>query len=263
MPSKDEFYTVKCGDSLSLLAALPDESVDGVLTDCPYSSGGMTRGDRGIDPHKKYVSSDSPACGLGAFEGDTRDQRSWGFWCSLWYAECHRVTREGGVLCTFTDWRQLPATTDAVQAGGWVWRGIVPWNKTEASRPQKGRFRAQCEYIVFGTRGPHAVYGDDAPCLPGFYTVAAPRERFHITQKPVELMQELVRLVPSGGIVLDPFAGSGTTGVAAIREGRRCVLFEISHENAAVSYERLAAEVRDTTVEADRAGQVPLFGDKP
>jgi site-specific DNA-methyltransferase (adenine-specific) len=49
----------------------------------------------------------------------------------------------------------------------------------------------------------------------------------HPTVKPVELMRYLVRLVtPPGGIVLDPFAGSGTTGQAALAEGMRCVLIE-------------------------------------
>src|SRR5690606_153505 len=49
----------------------------------------------------------------------------------------------------------------------------------------------------------------------------------HEAQKPVSLMQALIELsTPEGGIVLDPFAGSGSTGVAAVRAGRRCLLFE-------------------------------------
>jgi DNA modification methylase len=49
----------------------------------------------------------------------------------------------------------------------------------------------------------------------------------HPTVKPVDLMQWLVRLVtPKGGLVLDPFAGTGTTGEAAFREGMRAVLIE-------------------------------------
>ena len=49
----------------------------------------------------------------------------------------------------------------------------------------------------------------------------------HPTVKPVDLMAWLVRLItPPGGLVVDPFAGSGTTGAAALREGMRCVLVE-------------------------------------
>ena len=66
----------------------------------------------------------------------------------------------------------------------------------------------------------------------------------HPTVKPTELMQYLVRLVtPPGGIVLDPFCGSGTTGVACIREGFRVVLIEREIEYCEIAKKRLEAEI--------------------
>ncbi|MCZ5321894.1 hypothetical protein O5699_04105 [Escherichia coli] len=54
----------------------------------------------------------------------------------------------------FSDWRQLPALTDAFQAGGVLWRGLVVWDKTQASRaPHTGYFRHQAEYVVWGSNG--------------------------------------------------------------------------------------------------------------
>lgn len=61
----------------------------------------------------------------------------------------------------------------------------------------------------------------------------------HITQKPVEVMQELVKICPPGGTVLDPFTGSGTTGVAALREGRRFIGVELSEHYADIAEQRL------------------------
>jgi site-specific DNA-methyltransferase (adenine-specific) len=61
------------------------------------------------------------------------------------------------------------------------------------------------------------VEGD---CLDGFYQAMPPRDRTHIAQKPLQVMRRLVRIAPAGGVVLDPFMGSGTTGVAAVLEGR-------------------------------------------
>lgn len=61
----------------------------------------------------------------------------------------------------------------------------------------------------------------------------------HITQKPVEVMQELVKICPPGGTVLDPFAGSGTTGVAALREGRQFIGIELSEHYADITEARL------------------------
>lgn len=66
----------------------------------------------------------------------------------------------------------------------------------------------------------------------------------HPTVKPVSLMRWLVRLVcPKGGLVLDPFAGSGTTGVACVKEGRRCLLIEKDRTYAEIARARVAKAV--------------------
>jgi site-specific DNA-methyltransferase (adenine-specific) len=65
----------------------------------------------------------------------------------------------------------------------------------------------------------------------------------HRTVKPLGLMQWLTRLVtPAGGLVLDPFAGSGTTGVACVREGLGFVGIEREQEWAEIARARIAAE---------------------
>lgn len=233
-------YEILQGDALALLRGLPDASVDAVITDPPYSSGGMVRGDRTGSTGDKYKAPrDGRIDVLENFSGDNRDQRGYGYWTALWLQESLRVVKEGGVALLFTDWRQLPTTTDSLQAGGWIWRGIVPWSKP-GLRPMSGRFRAQCEYVIWGSNGA-MPWGDfEAPSLPGFFEAAPPRDRDHITQKPVDVMRQLVRIVPKGGTVLDPFAGSGTTGVAALMEGRRFLGFEITEHYAQVARDRCA-----------------------
>lgn len=234
---QDDTATLHGGDSLAVLRSLPDASVDAVVTDPPYSSGGMTRGDRNAGTGSKYVTTGSSNKDLADFAGDGRDQRAYAYWCALWLSESLRVTKPQGVVLMFTDWRQLPATTDALQAGGWVWRGIVPWFKP-ASRPQWGRFSASCEYVVWGSRG--GMTTDlTAPCLPGFYQASSPRNREHQTQKPTSVMRELVKICPEGGTVLDPFMGSGTTGVAAVAEGRRFVGVEMITDYQEVAQRRI------------------------
>ena len=87
------------------------------------------------------------------------------------------------------------------------------------------------------------------------------RERAdHPTVKPLALMLELVSLFTSpGDLILDPFAGSGTTGVAALRLGRRCILIEKDPKYAALCVERMRAEEAGSTLAASRAGQEALF----
>ena len=223
--------TLYLGESLEVLQSLEPGSVDAVITDPPYSSGGMVRGDRVMGVHAKYVSTDSGSGNaLVGFGGDTRDARSYGYWMALWLSECMRVVRPGGVAALFTDWRQLPVTCDQLQAGGFVWRGILPWNKP-GSRPTQGRWANSCEYVVWGTNGPRSFDELGGATLPGFFDEPTPRDRAHITQKPIGIMRSLVRIVPRGSVVLDLFMGGGTTGVACALEGRRFIGVEMTQHH--------------------------------
>jgi site-specific DNA-methyltransferase (adenine-specific) len=231
----DPRVTLYHGDALAVLTTLPAGCADAVVTDPPYSSGGLYRGDRaGASTAAKYTDL-GRAHHLPDFAGDSRDQRGYGYWCTLWLAEALRVARPGAVLAMFTDWRQLPLVTDVVQAGGWTWRGILAWAKPDA-RPQSGRPRNACEFVVWATCGPRTLDGD---CLPGWWLTTAPRHRHHQTEKPLPVLRDLVRLCPPGGTVLDPFAGSGTTGIAALAERRRFLGVELSAVHVQVAADRL------------------------
>lgn len=233
-----QFNTVHLGECLAWLKTLPDAIADAIITDPPYSSGGMVRGDRMQATNIKYLQTGDVDLYAG-FSGDNRDQRAFGYWCTLWLSEALRITKPGGAICCFTDWRQLPTTTDAIQAGGWVWRGIVPWDKTEAVRPVLGRFRSQAEYVVWGSNGPMPL-APERGALPGAYRMDVKiSDKQHTTGKPVELMKALLRIVPEGGLIVDPFAGSGTTLLAAKLTGRHFLGCEISPTYHKVAMERL------------------------
>lgn len=241
---QSSWSTLYVGDALTNLRELPDESVDAVIADPPYCSGGITAADRmNQTARHKYVSTNAKHA-LADFDGDQRDQRSYAYWLTLWLTECLRLTKPRGVCLVFTDWRQLPATSDALQAAGWVWRGLVVWHKLGA-RPHRGRFANAAEFVTWGSAGNLGAQ-PQAPCLPGLYSVPSPHhtERVHITQKPLLLLRQLIGITAVGACVLDPFAGSATTGVAAVLEGRRFIGIE---KNAAIA--RIA---RDRLVEAER-----------
>lgn len=236
--------TLYLGDFLEVAADLP--AVDDVFTDPPYSSGGQFRGDRMGATSRKYLNRGQQGL-YPEFSGDNRDQRSYGYWSALWLGAARRITREGGLIGAFSDWRQLPTTTDAIQAGGWVWRGLVVWDKTQGVRPQLGRFRNQAEYVVWGTNGPRPSTG---PCPPGVYRYAPNHEpKHHIAGKPTALMADL--LAPCGASVLDPFMGSGSTGVAAVRTGRSFIGCEMDESYFDAACRRIEAAYRER--EADQA----------
>jgi site-specific DNA-methyltransferase (adenine-specific) len=227
------------GDCLEILPKI--EGADAVIADPPYSSGGFTRGDRMDETSKKYQSGGLESY-FENFSGDNRDQRSWVYWMSLWISLALRASRPGAVFCVFTDWRQLPAATDALQSGGAVWRGIAVWDKLNA-RPMPDRFKAQAEYIVWGTNGPKIMDAKDegAAYLPGVFQCASPppRERSHSTEKPVALLRRLARIARPSETILDPFMGSGSTGVACAETGRAFIGIELSERYFEIACERI------------------------
>lgn len=228
--------TLYNADCLEVLPTL--EGVDAVVTDPPYSSGGQFRGDRvGRETSQKYTMTGTQVV-RPEFAGDNRDQRSFGYWGALWLGACLRASNPGAVACLFTDWRQLPTTTDYMQAGGWVWRGIVPWDK-QNYRPQMGRFAAQCEYVVWGTAGGMPVERG-VGCLPGLVShQVLQADKHHITGKPTSLMREIVEIVPEGATVLDLFMGSGTTGVACVKLGRKFIGIELEPKYFDIACKRI------------------------
>ncbi|WP_416056732.1 DNA-methyltransferase [Stenotrophomonas maltophilia] len=200
------------------LPTLPAASFDALITDPPYASGGVHAASRQQAPQTKYMQSGSAQLHAD-FVGDEGDQRSHLPWMRLWLAECSRVLKDGAPVLLFTDWRQLPLTTDALQCAGFTWRGVAVWDETEGVRPQLGRFRNQAEYVVWGSKG-NMPLGRRAPVLPGVIREGARKaDKHHMTGKPTDFMRQLVRICEDGGRILDPFAGSGTTLVAADLEG--------------------------------------------
>ena len=253
-------WTLYHGESLSVLPTLGDNSSGAIVTDPPYSSGGMVRGDRMVRASDKYRgwsqnengSSREPDSEYPEFTGDNRDQRGYLYWSALWMSECRRILCPGGIMLCATDWRQLPTTTDSLQAGGLVWRGIVVWDKG-VGRPMKGRFRNHIEYWCWATSGP-MLNPDDHPVYPSsVFRVAPPNhtEREHMTEKPVELLCSLMEIVRPSVVVLDPFCGSGSTGEACLLSGRKFCGIEIDEHWCEVAARRLQRAEEDTALFAN------------
>ncbi|MDF7673520.1 DNA methyltransferase [Acetobacteraceae bacterium ESL0709] len=228
--------TLYLGNSLEILPTLkPDFTA--LITDPPYSSGGAFRGDRINSTASKYLNNPAQP----DFHGDTRDQRSYLAWSEMWLRKALELCLPSALFAIFTDWRQYPVTSDAVQAAGWVWRGSGVWDKTEAARPQKAGFRAQCEYFLWGHKGRKP---DLRVFQPGVFRGITPlKNRQHQAAKPIALMEMLLKL--AGPNILDPFMGSSPLGVACIRQGLAYTGIELDPHYFDVACRRLEDAQRD------------------
>ena len=236
-------WTILHGDAPRIIRSFRPGVFDAVITDPPYASGGWKPSEKNRTTNQKY-SSMSKENALPDFDGDQKDQRSWTNWMADWLSDARKACRDGAPICLFIDWRQYPSITDALQWAGWIWRGVAVWDKLTC-RPQKGRFRQQSEYIVWGSNGPMPV-NRPVGCLPGVFRYANPQNRIHITEKPLQLMRDIVKICEPGGRILDPFAGAGTTILAAVREGYEAVGIELND-----AYFKLGSDRIRFTLEAE------------
>lgn len=229
--------TIIHGDALAILPTL-DRHFDAIITDPPYASGGATMSAKQAPTSTKYTGTKTH-CLMPDFEGDALDQRSWTHWMCTILRQARELANPGAPLCVFSDWRQLPSLTDAIQWAGWTWRGVAVWDKIN-SRPQRGRFRQQAEFVAWASNGAMPV-DRDAGVLPGVLSYGQRQvgARHHQTEKPLELMRTIVRICERGGTILDPFAGSGTTLIASLLEGYSGVGIEVSSAYYATACQRL------------------------
>lgn len=233
-------WTMMHGDMLSIMRSFQPNTFDAIITDPPYASGGAKPSEKTRQTSQKYSSLRGDKA-LPEFAGEQKDQRSWTNWCAEWLSEARRACKPGGVLVVFIDWRMAPCLADAIQWAGWIWRGQVVWDKM-ASRPQRGRFRQQSEFALWASNGPLPV---DRPvkCLPGVFRYANPAKRIHLTEKPLQLMRDVVKICAPGGRILDPFAGAGTTVLAARLEGYEAVGIEVTDAYYKLASDRVRMEL--------------------
>ena len=245
MSDKTKAWDILHGDALKLLRDFEPGTFDPLITDPPYASGGRTQTEKNQSTAKKYSSM-----GAGApppFDGgDAKDQRSWTRWTAEWLPDVRRICKEGAPVCMFIDWRQLPLPV--MRCSGPDGSGTEPLYGIRAIHaPQKGRFRQQAEYIVWGSNGNLPV-DRPVPCLPGVFKYGNPQNHIHLTAPPLQLMRDIVRITIPGGHILDPFAGSGTTVLAAVLEGYSSTGIEVTDRYARLAVERIHEYLEDTAL---------------
>lgn len=226
-----------CMDAIQGMSKLLDASVDLVFTDPPYCSGAtreagrttvnktMTRGARG---EGQWFGSDSlSTAGLQHL-----------LRCAA--LEWRRVLAPGGHILCFTDWRMNEAMAVAIESADLRRCNVLTWDKTHFGMGEC--FRNQSEFVLHFSKGKGA-----APLnrkTPTVIQAKPVRNGLHPTEKPQDLLRRLIEtLCPPGGVVLDPFAGSLATALAAASTGRRAVVIERDERYFDAGLDRLRADM--------------------
>ena len=235
----DDAVALYHGDCLDLLPLLPDKSVAHVITDPPYEAEAHTkarRQSRGPDTLAEEHEIDFAPITEPTREAIATHAARLVLRWALIFCQVEAVgTWRSSVECAGLRW---------VRGQGWVKPDGTP--QFTGDRPAQGfeciataHARGRMRWNGGGRRG---VYFENVNDY-GRRTNGRP----HPTQKPLALMSELVRLFTDPGeTILDPFAGSGTTGIAARMEGRRAILIEREERYCEVAARRLEHMPRGT-----------------
>lgn len=253
-------WAVICADNATVLPGLPDKGVAHVITDPPYEAEAHTLGRRVkrgnvVTPWGAGGETVSEPLDFGSITNEERATIG---------AEMARISSRW--VAAFCQVEATQRWRAAIEAGGHRYKRTSIWVKPDG-QPQLSGDRPGMGYesIVLLHAPGRSAWNGGGRC--GVFTHCKNNpdgKPPHPTTKPTPLMLELVELFTDPDeLVLDPFCGSGTTGVACLRLGRRFIGIERDEKYAAVARERLAAELQGLSLKDARAGQQPLFPEAP
>lgn len=218
----DDLVTLYHGDCRDV--PMPD-SVDLLLTDPPYGMNWQATG----------KTAQGAIAGDGARQGVRLVRQM--------LAEVSSALAPDAHLLMFCHWESWPDFYDALSPYVSL-RNALIWHKATGGMGNvKTNYLRDYEVVLYGARGKRPILGEGAysNVLSGFSRVTGGRE--HPTEKPGALLQHLIRRhCPDGLMVFDPFAGSGSTLLAARTEGRRAVGVEIDERYCEIAARRLSQD---------------------
>lgn len=227
-----ENYKLYNGDCLEVIDKLINKGVkfDAIITDPPYNisrdNNFKTMGRAGID--------------FGEWDKD--------FDLTSWIKCCNPLLKKGGNIVIFNDWKNMTLITDALENNGFEVKDLIRWKKTNAMpRNRDRRFITDYEVAVWAVKkGGKWTFNRlsetyEIPEILGGLTPKSEKiSGGHPTQKPVYVMRWLLeRLTNENDLILDPFMGSGSTGVACLNTNRKFIGIELEENYFNIAKERL------------------------
>ena len=203
--------TIIGGDCIEIMQTLPARSVDFILTDPPYIASYRSRDNR-------TLRNDDNAA-----------------WLAPSFVEMHRVLKNDACAISFYGWPKVDLFFAAWKQAGFRVGGHMVFRKRYASKTAFLQYRHEAAYLL--VKGNPAFPEDPLPDVMDWtYT----GNKFHPTQKSIHILKPLIEaFTKPDDLVLDPFAGSGSTCVAAHRTGRHYIGIELDAKHHLTASQRL------------------------
>lgn len=231
------------GDCLQRMAELPDNSIDLILTDPPYNLGLFmkNRATNLAAMRKNY---------FGAAGWDDAPEAEWESLMSDFFAESARLLKPGASMIVFMAVIKVETIIKIAQNHNFYYKTTGIWHKTNPMpRNMNLHFINSTEaWIYFTYQAKRGTFNNRGLALHDFFeTSITPKSEkqfgTHPTQKPIKLLQYLIEATSDlNSTVLDPFMGSGSTGVAALNLNRKFIGIEANPEYTDLAINRIQGE---------------------
>ena len=217
-------YKLYNGDCLSLMQKIRPESVDVVVADPPYGINYQSQRKKDKQKWMPRIEKDKAPF--------------------IWFLHNAAVLlKQGGAIICFCRFDSWTAFSSACEIAGLTVRAEIVWDKmTHGAGDLNGCCGFRHEIAVFATKGRFLFHGKRPQSLYQSARVS-PQKLIHPNEKPVDLFEWIIEhYCPPGGTILDPFMGSGVTGVACAKKGRDFVGIEINDKYFQIAKDRIEAE---------------------
>ena len=217
--------SIVCGDSLELINKI-DYEVDCIITDPPYN----------ISMDNNFKTMDRAGIDFGEWDKE--------FDLTSWIKPSVDKLKKGGNIIIFNDWKNMSYIKDELLKCGCLIKEMIIWKKSNPMPRNRDRlYVTSCEFAIWATKGKGWTYNRQRETYENTifeYPVVGSKKRFHPTQKPIELMNDLVKIHSNeNDIILDPFCGSGTTLVSAKKLGRQYIGFDLDNNYCDITKNRI------------------------
>ena len=227
---------LRLGDCREILKDIPNETIDLIVTDCPYKivQGGCTNIPRKDEPSGIFNRRNT-FTQKNARNGKLFDYNDIKF--SEWLYDCYRVLKNNSHCYIMINGRNLKELFISAEEVGFKYQNLLVWKKNNIT-PNR-YYLNNCEFILMLRKGNAKNINNmgtksiiEVPNIIG--------NKMHPTEKPVELMKILVENSSNvNDLVLDPFMGVASTGVACYELKRRFIGIEIDNKYFEIAEDRL------------------------
>ena len=207
------------GDCLEEMKKIPDGSIDMVLTDPPY---GMN-----LTPQRE----------TGKFKGIKIANDEQLDWASEFFAQCFRVLPKDSVCMSFCSHHSVGTFIESANKAGFAVKNLLVWDKMWFG--MGGNWRPNFELVLVLTKGRFVTHSRNKDNILRYRRIS-PHKSQHPTEKVIPLLEELI-FEPDYNpqVILDPFMGSGTTGVACKNLNRDFIGIELDKTYFDIAIKRI------------------------